>query len=391
MKIAIYSNDLNKGNGHLMPWRTILEVSSSFFSVGHSTIVLSGVIHSPADEWFSRKVRVREIIKPKNAQTMTSLATFCSEEKIDLLYWPLDWRRPRADILTLEKTGLRLVWYVPGAWYGLAQVWVAALCMRSKSVLPYVAQIIGSRRCFVQKLLVSGARPLIVMSDYTRDKLIENGYPSEVVHVIPPGKAPLPCTEGSPVLFNKWIDILRDKPYFLFFGPPQKIRGIQQILSAFQIVARQHPTVRLVCLFRSDPGLDVSHLKREVEQLDCKNRVLCAWGSVGPTDLDSFLKNCYAVLKPFLLVPSEIPLAVIETAGYGKPVIGTSPDGTGGFIARFGLTVPFGRPKKLANAMMNLLSNESLYLDKCNLAKLVYDRHPTWEEVAKQWLIAAEI
>ena len=391
MKIAIYSNDLNHWNQHLMPWRTTLEVSNSLCSTGHPTMVLSGVSHNPSSEWLSREVRVRELIKPKDASALASLQEICRDEGIDLLYWPLDWRHPRTDILILERTGLRIFWYIPGAWYGLGQVLVAAFCMRSKPVLPYLAQVLGSRRRFVEKLISDGVRPLITMSDYTREKLIEYGYPSEAVHSIPPGKASLQGINGTPTIFNQWIDVLKDKPYFLFFGPPQKIRGIQQILSAFQIVARQHQTVRLVCLFRSDPGLDISHWQREIERLNCKDRVLCTWESVGPADLDAFLKNCYAVLKPFLLVPSEIPLAVVETAGYGKPAIGTGPDGTGGFVANFGLTVPFARPQKLADAMIDLLLNQSLYIDKCNSAKKVYEIHPTWDEVANQWLMAANV
>ncbi|MDD2336058.1 MAG: glycosyltransferase family 4 protein [Geobacteraceae bacterium] len=390
MKIAFYSNDFKPGNVHLMPWRTMLEVSSSLHSFGHSTNILSGVSNLPADEWTISNVRVLEICKPKDASSLKKLEIICNEEKIDVLYWPLDWRHPRQDILSLEKTGLRVAWYIPGSWYGFGQVLVATLCMHSKSVLPYIAQIIGSRRRFVKNLIANGIRPLITMSDYTREKLVEYGYPSSSVLSILPGKAALLCTDGSPTLFNKWNDILIGNPYFLFFGPPQKIRGIQQILSAFEIVARQHSTVRLVCLFRSDPGLDTLPWKRKIEQLNCKDRILCAWESVGPVDLDAFLKNSYAVLKPFLLVPSEIPLAVIETAGYGKPVIGTGPDGTGNFVKSFGLTVSFGQSKKLAKAMIDLLSNQKLYIDKCLSAKQVYENHHTWDEVAIKWLKAAQ-
>ncbi len=391
MKIAIYSNGFNQGNMHLMPWRTMLEVSSSLCSSGYPSIILSGVSHTPAEEYLIHKVRVREVLKPKDVSTLARLEDVCRGEGVDVLYWPLDWRHPRTDILSLERIGLRVVWYIPGAWYGFRQVLAAAICMRSKAVLPYIAQVLGSRRRFVKTLTADGARPLITLSDYTREKLIEYGYPSEAGHVILPGKAPLPNTAAPSTIFNQWNHELRGDPYFLFFGPPQKIRGIQQILSAFQIVARQHPTARLVCLFRSDPGLDVSPLKQEVEHLDCKDRILCVWESVGPADLDAFLKDCHAVLKPFLIVPSEIPLAVIEAAGYGKPVIGTGPDGTGCFVESFGLTVPFGSSKSLAKAMNKLLIDQKLYFDKCNSAKQVYENHPTWDEVANQWLKVAQV
>ncbi|KAA1188937.1 glycosyltransferase family 4 protein [Pseudohalioglobus sediminis] len=374
-----------------MPWRTIYEVCRCFCLADHTSIILSGKQREVKNEWAIGHVRVRDVLKPKSDSALKKLAHVLKEEDIDILYWPLDWRSPRTDLLQLEITGLRVTWYIPGAWYGHGQVFKAAAHMRSKAVLPYVAQVLGSRRQFVKKLTAGGVRPLIVMTDYSRNKLVENGYPPSACHSIPPGKEKLLILDEPPVVFNEFRNDLQGKPYFLFFGPPQKIRGVAEMLSAFKTVARQHPDIKLVCLFRSDPGLDASHWKRMIERMDCKDRIHCIWTSVGPADLDYFLRNCFAVLKPFLLVPSEIPLAVIETAEYGKPVIGTGPDGTGKFIGDFGLTVPFASPKKLAQAMLELLSNKELYSEKCRAAKHVYEGHPTWDEVANRWLKATQL
>lgn len=391
MNIALYTHDLNVENGYLMPWGTVLEVGACLSTAGHSAMILSGVSSEPGAGWTARGVRVREVRKPKNRHNLEPLGEVCREERIEVLYWPLDWRRARTDLLSLERVGLQVVWYIPGAWYGLRQVMRAMCLMRSCATLSYLAQVLAPKHRFVRALLAQGARPLITMTDCTRDKLIQLGYPCDAVAAIPPGKEPLPAVGGPSALFNRWREALGDDPYFLFFGPPQAIRGVGQMLSAFQQVAQNHASVRLVCLFRADPGVNTTSWQQRVSRLPCRDRIVAVWESVNRGDLAAFLSGCHAVLQPFLLVPSEIPLAVIESAGYGKPVISTGPSGTGLFAQQFGLMVPPGNAKALAEAMMCLLTNKALYADKCRAALRVYENHPTWDMVAARWLAAANV
>lgn len=372
-----------------MPWRMVLEVAAHLIAVGHSAVILSGVSSDPGADWTVRGVRVRELRKPKSKKGPESLGEICREEEIEVLYWPLDWRRARTDILSLERMGLRIVWYIPGAWYGLRQVIRAARCVHVRRVLSYLVQALASKRRFVKALLAQGVDPLITMTDYNRDRLIKCGYPSDAVTVIPPGREPWPAADGPSVLFDHWREALNGNPYFLFFGPPQAIRGVGQILSAFERVARDHSNVRLVCLFRADPDVDTATWRQRISRMGCRDRVISIWESVGSIDLGAFLSHCHTVLKPFLLVPSEIPLAVIESAGRGKPVISTGPGGTGLFAQQFGLMVPPGNARALAEAMVRLLVDEELYADRCRAALRVYEDHPTWDVVAARWLAVA--
>ncbi len=145
----------------------------------------------------------------------------------------------------------------------------------------------------------------------------------------------------------------------------------------------------LVCLFRSDPQTDIAAARQMVEDRLHDERIFCVWESVGKVDLNAFLEACHAVVLPFLLVPAEIPLAIIEAAGCQKPVITTGPGGTGDFVREFGLAVPAGRSHALADAMRRLLEDQQLYADKCAAARRMYAAHPTWDEVAQTWLSIA--
>ena len=65
VNIALYVHDLNVENGHLMPWRTVLEVAVNLIAAGHNATVLSGVSGQPGHEWVVRGTRVRRGAKTK--------------------------------------------------------------------------------------------------------------------------------------------------------------------------------------------------------------------------------------------------------------------------------------------------------------------------------------
>ena len=374
-----------------MPWRTVLEIAANFNRLGQNAIILSGSQKGDEPDWTNDGVHIKTVQKPLNKIGLGKLAVFCRDEGIQALYWPLDWRKPRTDVLQLEHTNIRIIWYVPGAYYRLLPVLKAAPYVGLKAIFPYLAQAMVPKRCYVRRLIKNGVCPLITMSDYTRTMTIRAGYPEKAVFAIPPGKAHMVGSKDKSSVFEEMKEKINGRPYFLFFGPPQAIRGVEQILKAFKQIASKNTDVCFVCLFREDKGLDVEKLRGRMQAMKLGNRLICVWESVSKADLDLFLRNCYAVLKPFLLVPSEIPLAVIEAAGYGKPVIGTGPDGTGNFTARFGLMVPPANFRALAGAMSKLINDSGLYEKKCGDAARVYATHPTWEKVAKQWLRIAVI
>jgi glycosyltransferase involved in cell wall biosynthesis len=233
---------------------------------------------------------------------------------------------------------------------------------------------------------------MIAASEFNRSAVCRAGWPAEDTYVIPPGRPRDQAgpNEDHPIIFPIVQSKLAGRPFYLFLGPPTAIRGIGPLLRAFGILAQARSDVCLLCLFRSDPGSDVAGIRRRIESSPHAERILCVWGSVGKGDLDAFLDACHAVVLPFLLVPSEIPLAVIEAAGHGKPVLTTGPGGTADFVRDFGLAVPAGHSSALAEAMRRLLDDQQLHAEKSAAAQRLYAAHPTWEQVAQSWLAVAD-
>jgi len=391
MRIGIYTSDLLPENQHLMPWRAVLEIGHAACAASHPARVLSGRYAPTENRWAYGNCPVEEIAKPYSRAGLDHLQQVIRREQLDVLFWPMAWcsARQQGKVLAISRP---IVWYVPGACYSLRQALRAIPDLGVRSSLPFVLQSIYPKGRLVTKLCRPTASLMITASAFTRTAVCRAGWPGADVFGIPPGRAAARAPAGSdePAVFSAVQSRLAGRPFYLFLGPPTGIRGIRQLLQAFEQLARQRSQVCLVCLFRSDPQTDVARLRRKVESGAFAGRIFCVWQSVGRADLDAFLEACHAVVLPFLLVPAEIPLAVIEAAGHGKPVITTGPGGTAQFVEKFGLAVPAGDSKALATAMLQLLDDQALYAEKGAAAARRYDGHPTWKVVAGLWLRVAE-
>ena len=391
MRLAIYTSDLREENRHLMPWRMVLEIGRAACEAGHQARILSGRRHPTEDCWAWGGCLVEEIEKPYSNGSRVGLQRVIQREGFDVLFWPVAWCNARRQGELFRRTSVPVVWYVPGAYYLPRQAACAVPDLGLRSILPFLLQSLYPRRYLVRRLRRPAASLMITASQFNRAAVCRAGWPAEDVFVVPPGKPGNPaCTNGqAPAVFSATRRRLGGRPFYLYLGPPTRIRGTRQLLEAFDLLAGRRANVCLVCLFRSDPRTESAGIRRIVAGRSHPERIFCVWGSIGRVDLDAFLEACHAVVLPFLLVPSEIPLGIIEAAGHHKPVITTGPGGTADFVREFGLAVPSGHSKPLADAMLRLLDDQQLHADKCGAARRMYAVHPTWEEVAQAWLSIA--
>jgi len=391
MHLAIYTSDLTPENRHLMPWRMVLEIGKAACDAGHPTRVLSGRRNPTRDRWTCGACLVQDVAKPYSDAALDDLRRLLRGEGFEVLFWPVAWCSARRQRELLRSTSIPIVWYIPGACYSPRQAVRAMRDVGVRSTLPFVWQSIYPKRYLVRKIRGPAAGSLITASEFNRSAACRAGWPAGHVVTVPPGRPvqPVSTNGDAAAVFETVRRRLAGRPFYLFLGPPTGIRGTRQLLQAFARLAGQRPEVCLVCLFRSDPGTASAGLRRQIGSGPYAERVVCVWESVENADLHAFLESCHAVVLPFLLVPSEIPLAVIEAAGHHKPVITTGPGGTADFVREFGLAVPAGHSRALAEAMRRLLDDRQLHAEKTAAARRVYAAHPTWPQVAQQWLSVA--
>ena len=386
MRIGIYTNDLTRDNAHLMPWRTVTEVAAGMREAGHDVVVLSGRSEAGCETWHHGNVPIHEVAKSRSDEERRILLNQIHQEQLDALYWPFAWWGANKARALLAQLDVRIIGYIPGAAYMCQSVLCVIPSIGVRFSLPYLVQSLYPTKRLTSEMKRCGVESVITMTDFSRQELIRGGWPKSRIIAVAPGKSTVPKSDVKSPTFQRVMDSVGDRPFFLFFGPPTAIRGVNQLLAAFSRLTSKHDDVCLVCLFRADSNIDMPSFQQKIEGMGLGPRVQCVWDSVKTPELSAFIAACHAVVLPFLLVPSEIPLAIIEAAGHGKPVISTGPGGTGDFVEKFGLTAPVADVSELAAKMKALFYDRDLYKDRCRRAREVFASVKTWPEVAQLWM-----
>jgi glycosyltransferase involved in cell wall biosynthesis len=98
------------------------------------------------------------------------------------------------------------------------------------------------------------------------------------------------------------------------------------------------------------------------------------------------LRAADVVVLPFVLVPSELPVSVIECIACGTPVIATDIDGLPDAVGTAGVIVRSGSAAALAVAMRDLALDpvriEQLHMRCIEARKDMLD----WPGVGREWL-----
>jgi len=385
MKFLFITHDLIVEKWHLMPWRTLVEVVSYININGHEAELLS--LSNTNDPFYinDHNLLVNQINKNHNSFQHV-LIDFVKEKQPNVIYWPLSWRESlkRTKIAGLLKTPL--IGYFPGGSYTKLSSLFALKRLGLHGSLPYLLEAFFPLKFQINHLKKNGFKQLIAITDYTANKIVKAGWAENNVCCIPPGKEENKkklTPENMPENIKTWLD---SRSFYLFMGPPSAIRGVYEMLAAFDKAAETKSDFCLVCLFRSDGILETEKIKKTISGLKHKDRVYSIWGSLTKDKLSSFIQSCHGLIQPFVLVPSEIPLAIIENMEWGKPVIVTNNEGTGKFVSSFGIQIPPGSTNRLSKAMIELIDNKSMYSDKCKTTLELYKKHPAWNEVSQMWL-----
>jgi glycosyltransferase involved in cell wall biosynthesis len=280
--------------------------------------------------------------------------------------------------------------YFPGGVYDLAACLYALRRLGFRATLPYLLDSLIPPQHLIHCLARAGFSDVIVLSELTGRVVADAGWPRDRTHCLLPGKdAPQDTPHAAiPREIAQWLG---DDAYLLFMGPPSRIRGIFELLTAFEIAARQYTSVRLVCLFRADDKLDADIIRTIIERSAYRERIHAVWESVSRPELHAFMRETLAIVMPFVLVPSEIPLAIIEAMAFGKPVITTSPGGTGEFVSQFGFAPTVGDTMELADAMLSLAGDQSVRQDKARRARDLHEQLNDWRGMADRWMAVAQM
>lgn len=379
-RTLIVTYGLAAHNTRLMPWRTVLEVAQGLRMRGHDVLVLSVADRSNPPPHMDSD-RVITLTRQNVGEMRRALDAALGSQPVKTVFLPVAWSGNTLMRRLLDGIGTIRIGYLPGSTFEFRHLVRVVGKMPFRSLLPYLAQSLYPKHFFAHALAELNLRALITNSDYsTRRLATATGIP---VMTIAPGRDPI---EKLPLGGTEPAVLLAPAPYFLFMGPPLSIRGTYVLLDAYSRIADEVDIPPLLCLFRSDAHLDMATLRARIEQRWAHGKIHFVWTSLPPKALQHHIQMAAAVIMPFLIVPSEIPLAVYEAAGLGKTVITTGPHGTADFVSSFGECVYPGDADGLAAAMRKVAQRIASSGD-CDSARAraAFRALNDWQTVADRW------
>lgn len=173
----------------------------------------------------------------------------------------------------------------------------------------------------------------------------------------------------------------KDNYEILFAGYLYKLKGVEYLIRAMQIVAKEHRGVKLRIVGN---GPDKPRLKRLAETLRIGYDVIFE-GLVPHTQMPRYYQRCDIFCFPTLGEP--FGKAVIEAMACAKPVIASSIGGPAEIIQneQTGLLVPPAQPKVLATKINELLDDgKKAEQMGANARKAVTEKY-SWEKISETY------
>lgn len=367
MKIALFSSGFSAFQLRLQPWLTMLEVGWRLQMEGHEVCVATDGEATPET--------------PLRTQRFPSLA---GTESGAISAW-LRKFAPDCAVVSVSPFSLatagwhstlnpRTSWaYLPYAMYNgpeMAAAW------------PHLGR--ADRWGYGRNLLVPGAvwraclkrrfRGVICQSHRTADRLGQRINAS----VIPPG-----------LDLDRWCPAPRiyrmpeGRLPFLFLGSPKAIRGFDVLLKAMALTPKD---IRLRVLARGLEPAQEAEVRSRLDVLGLTDRVDVRGGWLSQEDLVREIRQAAAVVLPFVLVPSELPVSVMEVIACGTPVITTDVDGLPEAVGAGGVVVPAGDATALASAIESLATTPQRLAALRAACMNRREKYTGWAAVAAEWV-----
>lgn len=379
MKVGLHTVDLFPGRERLMPFRTILEVAEVMTSCGWQAEILNSsvsVYDAKDFEWHNIKI----IQCPRD---FNDLSEWVNHRGYDVFIFAATIREGLRNLNAFQNMSCRKIAYVPS---GITSKWNAIQLFRHYGFLAkaWLLEAMTPKTLIASKLKKAGFTDIIALTEYTSQKI---GHILST-HTIYPGKDDFENIEIDESILN--AEGLKGKKFYLFTGAPGQVRGSLLLLKAFDkfadYVKKSSDIPRMVFLMRNDVGAQYELFFKTLNGIRNKDYVSVICKSLTITQLKAFMTEAYAVTLPFICIPAEIPITYYEVMSCGTPVISYNNAGTTEYLKKGIKSAGDVSISNLSKALLDLWMSQKEQNRLAKGALEIIDKHPTWDEVGKQWM-----
>lgn len=388
--VVIVANGFTRENIRLQPWRYLYEIARHLQQKVNVIVITEGEDYFQEDIWPEGIKVVRSSCL--SARRQTNLAQLIKKYKPKQLWWSVTprsvvyWKMLKA--IDCDKFAL-----VTCPLYGYAQLIKASL-----AGIPFVElkalwqQRLIPRNIFTRFLMGGCFRKVFTQSQANADVLVSSGVPQNKVIVIRVGIDNLDRQSIDPLLLEQEKNrrgFEENTMTLLYFGATRKIRGFDALLKAFSRVSAVAGNARLVVLARGADEKQIAHINDQLFRLNLSGKVQLIGGWLTREQVWAHIEASNVVVLPFIIVPSDVPIAILESMARGRPVIGSSVDGIPELITGRGLVVDPLNVETFSNAILSLVNDQ----EKCKRLgenALEFMRsYPDWNDIGNQALAEA--
>jgi glycosyltransferase involved in cell wall biosynthesis len=380
-------------NISLQPWRYLFELARRF-SDTQDVVVITDLEKGDEDaeeEWTSAfVVRRTKFLSVVRQAGLASLIRGYAAERVwwsttprSIVYFPAV-RRLLCPVTAVVTCPLY-------SWEILVRAILGGVPYRELRVLLHQRCI--PRWFFARFLSAPQITRVIAQSHANRQLMVNAGVSPQKVTLLPVG---LDSTDTVPVSAQEVEGARREfgcppgAVVFLYPSAARSIRGINALLRAFPLVTERSPDAFLVLLARGSNMGNCEKLLAACKLRGIGERVTVIGGWLSRRRLAASIDACDVVVLPFVLAPSDVPIAVLEAMARGKPVISSPVDGIPELVQGRGVLVDPLDKKALAAAMLKCAGSRGYRQDVGRLARQFMNSYPDWDEIGRRAAAANE-
>ena len=238
-------------------------------------------------------------------------------------------------------------------------------------------------RNFGTRILSNAAR-LHALNELEREQFIDLGVDPQRIAILPNG-VDLDQYQSLPKFtgFRDRFDIPEGVPIILFLARVNKIKGVDFLVSSFNLLRSVIPDAHLVIVGPDDGYLQ--EVKHQVQELDIEKQVRFT----GYLDGDDKLQ-AYQAASVYVL-PSAyemFAITLLESLACSTPIIATDRCGLADFVRQndLGSIVNYGDVEGLKNEIVRILGNPADVESRGDYGREYVLKHFGWDRIADNWL-----
>ena len=394
MKVCVVSAGVESVNIRLQPWRFLHEFCRHVVPLGVQAKVISGGYPrlSEADQVDGVPIRRLKHVRVPPLWGNAALQAAVVQEAPDAVLWHVG-LTSSLHLNLKGRTDRPIVGIFTSPIYGprdFLRLGVRGLVSDFGDLYIHLLGALIPAR-LVRNALQNGAlRAIIVLSDAVKGGLIKKGISPDRIVVIPPG-----IDEGwlkadtSPEVVRQTREELGFAPQdfvVVYLGSPRPIRGLDTLVRAVSIASHVLSHIELLVLSRrrgDELASEEQDFRNLAGRLGIGQRLKVVSGFLPQEAVIRYVASADVVALPFKLVPSDVPLSVLEAMALGKPVVSTVVDGIPELLSNErGLLVRSNDQDQLAQGLVYLAQHPEERARMGVRAKEYARAQSPWPEVA---------